>query len=445
MRPTHTPHRLAAFCLLSGIAAAQSTWINPIPTPRPAQRCCPGLATDLGRGLVWLFSGGTATAPYPNDTWSWNGVSWTQHSPANAPSGRYGHGMAYDEQRQRVVVFGGSTGGGETWEWDGTSWTQRMPANSPSARYEHAMAYDRLRGRTVLFGGSVGAAETWEWDGTNWTQRTPVTSPSGRRGHSMAFLTATARVVLFGGTAGGDETWEWDGNNWFQRAPAVKPPSRYYFSMCEDLPRARCVIFSGRPNYTLDTWEWDGNEWTQRQPAVQPSARSATGMAYDPVTASPLLFGGLNATRFDETWLFRATLAGVSPLGSGCPGSAGVPVLDSVGRPWLGATWTVRIGNAKPGTPTALGIGSSSTSWSGLPLPLALASAGMPGCTLYVSIDVTIGATATGGTATLPLALPNNPALAGGSVYLQGFVLDPGVNFTGVVLTNAAAALLAAL
>ena len=76
--------------------------------------------------------------------------------------------MAYDEARQRTVLFGGLVGGDETWEWDGTNWTQLKPTVSPSSRMHHAMVYDSKRGRTVLFGGTAGGDETWEWDGKNW-------------------------------------------------------------------------------------------------------------------------------------------------------------------------------------------------------------------------------------------------------------------------------------
>ena len=62
-----------------------------------------------------------------------------------------------------------------------------------------------------------------------------------------------------------------------------------------------------------------------------------------------------------------------------------------------------------------------------------------------VILDVAIGLTATGGTASLPIVIPNDPALAGGRVHLQGVVIDPGVNFTGVVVSNGGTALLAGL
>ncbi|HEY3357965.1 MAG TPA: hypothetical protein VGQ83_32250 [Polyangia bacterium] len=74
-------------------------------------------------GLIHGGSSGTATPQIYGDTWTWNGTTWTQLNPQNPPPGRTAHGLAYDEQRRVVVVFGGATMSGttpvflaETWE-----------------------------------------------------------------------------------------------------------------------------------------------------------------------------------------------------------------------------------------------------------------------------------------------------------------------------------------
>jgi hypothetical protein len=81
---------------------------------------------------------------------------------------------------------------------------QRNPVTSPPApdlAIRHAMAYDADRQRVVLFGrGSAFFSETWEWDGTTWLQRLPVTSPPARlTGNAMAYDAARQRLVLFNG------------------------------------------------------------------------------------------------------------------------------------------------------------------------------------------------------------------------------------------------------
>jgi hypothetical protein len=104
---------------------------------------------------------------------------WTaQPSSGPSPLPREWAGVAYDERRDRVMVFGGfalnGTGGGNTFgdlaEWDPASgaW-QSCPATgaAPTARTNAALAYDRTRDVLVLFGGesSTGGAamDVWEW------------------------------------------------------------------------------------------------------------------------------------------------------------------------------------------------------------------------------------------------------------------------------------------
>ena len=67
--------------------------------------------------------------------------------------------MAYDAASNQVVLFGGavpaSTGSAldDTWVWNGTSWSQRILATRPPGRTQAAMAYDAATHKLVLFGG----------------------------------------------------------------------------------------------------------------------------------------------------------------------------------------------------------------------------------------------------------------------------------------------------
>lgn len=68
---------------------------------------------------------------------------------------------------RRAVLFGGRCASGinaDTWEWDGTFWMQRQNMR-PRARRGHSMAYDSDRDRIILFGGveiSDNLGDTWE-------------------------------------------------------------------------------------------------------------------------------------------------------------------------------------------------------------------------------------------------------------------------------------------
>jgi len=95
-----------------------------------------------------------------------------------------------------AVLFGGYDAVsdlGDTWTWDGVSWTQQDVSGPSPARSSAAMA--TLNGTVVLFGGLregsavIPAAEatlsdTWTWDGAKWT-KLDVPGPSARFGAVM--------------------------------------------------------------------------------------------------------------------------------------------------------------------------------------------------------------------------------------------------------------------
>jgi len=253
--------------------------------------------------------------------------NWTQKSPANSPSPRSSHAMAYDAARGQVVLFGGFDGNplNDTWVWDGTTWTRKSPANSPSLRYHHAMAYDAARGQVVLFGGydaglDVELNDTWVWDGTNWTQKSPANSPSPRSSHAMAYDAARGQVVLFGGWGRYgplNDTWVWDGTTWTQKSPANSPPSRDVHAMAYDAARGQVVLFGGhdgnQPGRLNDTWVWDGTTWTRKSPASSPSSRFGHAMAYDAARGQVVLFGGWDNNSLNDTWVWPIAVTAPEP------------------------------------------------------------------------------------------------------------------------------------
>jgi hypothetical protein len=77
---------------------------------------------------------------------------------------------AYAAATHTVVLFlmaGTRSVFGDTWTWDGSTWTKHTPATSPPARTVAAMAYDAVTGNVVLFGGGSRATgtlhDTWNW------------------------------------------------------------------------------------------------------------------------------------------------------------------------------------------------------------------------------------------------------------------------------------------
>lgn len=194
-----------ATLLVSIDVHAQSAWQNQsaLPIARNSVAAC--YDPIGGRGL--LFGGYAPGSGVLGDTIAFDGNGWTVVAPPVAPPARANHGIAFDEQRRRAVLFGGFASGilGDTWTFDGTTWTQQSGLQPP-ARERPTLCYDPLRQRVVLFGGADNFAfrnDTWEWDGTTWTPRSPGIAPSPRYGCSMTFDPYRGRIVLFGGLGSG--------------------------------------------------------------------------------------------------------------------------------------------------------------------------------------------------------------------------------------------------
>ena len=202
-----------------------SAWTQQFSTTSPSSRSLTAMAYDGVRHEVVLFGGYNGISNL-SDTWVWDGANWQQRFPAHVPGGRNGHALVFDSFRSEVVLFGGldatfTTRLNDTWVWDGVDWTMRIPAASPGGVSQHGLAYDEVRHEVVLFGGAFSnPGETWVWNGTTWTNRTPSGSPGSRYSNAMTYDADRGVVVLFGGIASGfpsGETWEWNGATWTQK------------------------------------------------------------------------------------------------------------------------------------------------------------------------------------------------------------------------------------
>jgi len=249
-------------------------------------------------------------------------AEWINMTTSNKPSARYGHGMAYDSERGKVVIFGGYNGShsvNDTWVYDleTNNWTKMNPFNNPSVRYLTAMAYDSEHGKFVLFGGydegPIGGTWVYDLETNNWTKLNPSNEPSGRYGHSMVYDSEHGKVVLFGGygVSNLDETWSYDleTNTWNNLTTSIRPSIRRYHAMAYDSERGKFVLFGGTDHGThrfSDTWTYDleTNNWTNQNPSNKPSARQGPAMVYDSERSNFILFGGYNTSNSNETWAY---------------------------------------------------------------------------------------------------------------------------------------------
>jgi hypothetical protein len=449
-------HRVCA-TFASGLVAApitaQSGWIQAVPTVHPAGRSGDGLAYDSSLGVTVLFGGiASPTGSMLADTWTWDGTNWSQRTPAHSPPVRWGLALTSTFGTGRILLFGGRNGNtsvdfGDTWEYDGVDWAQRQPAHQPSARHRMQLSLDPTSGRILLFGGGTGPfsltlGDTWDWDGTDWTQRNPPASPPARWGYGMTYDLLHNRVVLWGGNNLGlgalNDTWIWNGSTWSQVATATAPPAAFGLGIVHDLASDRVVLAGG-----AQTWLFDGNAW-RSDPRPGPPQRSYGGLTYDLTRGRTVLFGGSlfpsPLPDLADTWEYTpGPVASWAPLGSGCPGSAGIPQLGPSGTslPITGATFVLELTHLPASGTAVFASGLSATQWAGGALPADLAAFGMPNCMLRMSPDYLSFASVIAGRTTLAWPVPNAPSLIGARFWNQALASDPGVNAAGAVVANA--------
>jgi hypothetical protein len=161
-----------------------TTWTRRTPPQSPRGRSDHALAFDAATQRVLLFGGRIEHTRdgepdlYFADTWAWNGAIWEEQHPARSPTARCGHALASDPVQRRVVLLGGystdrvALAPERTWIWDGVTWrpvTVDSPTGptDPVLDFGHAMAFDVGRARVVMFGGSGGSrasSDTWEYE-----------------------------------------------------------------------------------------------------------------------------------------------------------------------------------------------------------------------------------------------------------------------------------------
>lgn len=248
---------------------------------------------------------------------------------ATGPDPRDDHGLIYDTERKVTVLFGGRAFGydprpgqpnyygnynaNDTWTWNGTVWTKRNPVHRPPPLTGFGLAWDEARNRVVLFGGrradNVPSNETWEWNGDDWTQVTTATVPGARDRHSMCYDTVRQETLLIGGDivpAAGDyyaerkKLWAYNGTNWMVRDAGFVGDSStvpYYGpGFAFDEHRGVAVLFQsfaapGASGYALP--EWNGTAWGFGTAGVQQlDATVNAGAWYDPFRRFVSLAGG---------------------------------------------------------------------------------------------------------------------------------------------------------
>jgi len=236
----------------------------------------PAMVYWIPQDTIILYGGANGITKF-DQTWYFNFTMslWENQGVSPAPLKRSKHAMVYEENRDLILMYGGSDGSmkyPDTWVYDPNQrhWSEKIQSTPPPAREEHAMTYATDSGRVVLFGGRGDSGllnDTWVYDSLadKWNEKTPLLSPTKREGHSMIFDSFNKKVILFGGK--GESS-----------------------------------------NYLNDMWEYDigNNKWTEYKPLLKPQPRWNAGATYCDWNNEAIVVHGIGSTLFNDTWVYPA-------------------------------------------------------------------------------------------------------------------------------------------
>lgn len=165
-----------------------------------------------------------------SSTWTFDGRAWTRAATAISPPPRRRAGIAYDPVSSKVVLYGGDGQGAagaldDTWTWDGKTWTRLHPTTTPGGG-QAQLVYDAASSQMILFcqrqqapGSRNYTVTTWSWTGSTWTQLHPNTMPPAAGSPAMTYDAVGRELVLFETpviSPGPSQTWTYANGEWKQ-------------------------------------------------------------------------------------------------------------------------------------------------------------------------------------------------------------------------------------
>ena len=298
----------------------------------PPPRAGHAMVYDNFRQKIVLFGGSQTISQEErlfnqlNDTWEYDGISWTQIETSHSPKPRSIFSMIYNDVEEKIIAFGSDKEFPSPWQYDGQDWQEidaavpLMPetavyypkmgeVNTPyqcwqkcDANFYMTWHFDGktwYEGNEIFPYGDIGQDPffypqivhdsardvivfqlqwpwTFEFDGKDWTLIHSVDDvednlPRLAASFNMVYDNHREVVVLYGVIDGQEvgRTWEYSEGNWQEIILETNPPPRVWSSMAFDEVRGVTVLFGGEweaQNFN-DLWEYDGIRWIERFPS----------------------------------------------------------------------------------------------------------------------------------------------------------------------------------
>lgn len=317
---------------------------------QPAPRRDAGLAADPDHHEILLLGGESSTGPL-DDTWTWDGSTWTRQRPPVRPPAFRNPVLLYDHSRHRVDLLsamseddGGSnlispytdlwTWNGQTWHKDATDWLPSSPATTArlitwdAARAELLLvqpvstmtthcAPPPTPIRTTRPGGPLSLLpcmlepethlHAWTWDGAHWTDHGEQVVDQLMTSPLLAADAASGKVALLARppTNEGCATGAAGASTLTEPSPALLASDVVPQVGCTNSPRQPDHSCSGvLSDVGTEQWLWDGATWRQAAAAGLPCGFDGRQLVTDPSTRHLLVRGASAMFRWiGSRWL----------------------------------------------------------------------------------------------------------------------------------------------
>lgn len=333
---------IVAISLLAAAHAEQFHWSELQTDTTPPARRSHAMAYDDSNNVVIVF-GGFGNGSHLADTWALDVKTrtWENMAPVNPPSPRAATTMVHDGVSGKMIIFGGfglghSVVSNETWSYTyaSNSWSRIETRDAPSERASYGMALDEKRRELVLFGGFtergyfndvwVYDIATQEWHSKDLTGEVPA--PRGAM--SFVYDKKNDHFVMYGGFSDSgfySDTWILDpADETWKKHEALSAPPPLRTRMIYDESLGAPVFFGGdvvpsvghqsSPVPSDSTWSYDSSsrKWSELVTSDAPAPRSLHGIVYDREAKSIVIFGGTDSLiddanfvgrEFRDTWL----------------------------------------------------------------------------------------------------------------------------------------------
>lgn len=279
---------------------------------------------------------GTATSD--DAFWSFDGRDWTEIPKTTPwPTPRGLGSMVIDRRTGRLVLTGGFNfitfvGGNldfasgtryidDTWEWDGSTWTQIPAVLAETGLSAPVLTSEPATGELTLFVDTLQRSALYTLVDGRWTvkqERDP------KEVFSSAAFSSKNQAVLVTGGSGRDSFGVPNGEvargdylvsstQAFRRLPdAVEAGARMNAAGATVRSTGELVVFGGvdeAARQMAKTLVWDGGRWRTPKTPDPATLKPRIRHAMAPLgTDQVLLFGGSSAGQLtDETWVWSAT------------------------------------------------------------------------------------------------------------------------------------------